>query len=87
MAHTLELDDIELTALVTHFEGQSEMMNESRLNIDPHTPDREKYYRKWFMINVFTKCIWDQQSNLDFEIQNQDFNIIQNKLYPQVYKK
>ena len=24
--HTLELDDLELTALITHLEGQSEMM-------------------------------------------------------------
>ena len=30
--HTLELDDMELTALITHLEGQSEMMVESRLN-------------------------------------------------------
>ena len=30
--HTLELDDLELTALITHLEGQSEMMVESRLN-------------------------------------------------------
>ena len=30
--HTLKLDDLELTALITHLEGQSEMMVESRLN-------------------------------------------------------
>ena len=30
--HTLELDDLELTALITHLEGQSEMMCESRAN-------------------------------------------------------
>ena len=32
MKHTLELDDLELTALMTHLQGQSEMMVESRLN-------------------------------------------------------
>ena len=30
--HKLVLDDMELTALITHLEGQSEMMCESRLN-------------------------------------------------------
>ena len=30
--HTLEVDDLELTALITHLEGQSEMMCESRAN-------------------------------------------------------
>ena len=32
MKHTIELDDLELTALISHLEGQSEMMCESRLN-------------------------------------------------------
>ena len=36
--HTLKLDDLELTALMTHLEGESEIMCESRLNSDdPHT--------------------------------------------------
>ena len=30
--HTLVLDDLELTALISHLEGESEMMVESRLN-------------------------------------------------------
>ena len=44
MKHTIELDDLELTALVTHLEGQSEMMVESRLNCSnpSETPDREE---------------------------------------------
>ena len=43
MKHTLQLDDLELTALMSHLEGQSEIMNESRLNSsNPHTPDREE---------------------------------------------
>ena len=41
--HTLELDDLELTALITHLEGQSEMMVESRLNCSnpSELPDRD----------------------------------------------
>ena len=31
MKHTIELDDLELTALMTHLEGQSEIMNESKI--------------------------------------------------------
>ena len=42
MKHTIELDDLELTALITHLEGQSEIMCESRLNCGHPTeiPDR-----------------------------------------------
>ena len=44
MMHTLKLDDMELTALITHLEGQSEMMVESRLNSSnpSELPDREE---------------------------------------------
>ena len=44
MMHTLKLDDMELTALITHLEGQSEMMVESRLNCSnpSELPDREE---------------------------------------------
>ena len=44
MMHTLKLDDMELTALITHLEGQSEMMVESRLNssFPDEPPDREE---------------------------------------------
>ena len=44
MKHTLELDDLELTALITHLEGQSEHMCESRLNCSnpSELPDREE---------------------------------------------
>ena len=43
MKHTIELDDLELTALVTHLEAQNEIMSESRLNCSnpSETPDRE----------------------------------------------
>ena len=87
MMHTLKLDDMELTALITHLEGQSEMMVESRLNSsDPYTPDREE-----ILLNlVYTKAFtigWDadKNPNNDFDlIKNQD-RIYENKLYPQVY--
>ena len=50
MKHTIELDDLELTALMSHLEGQSEVMNESRLNSsNPHTPDREE-----ILLNLMT---------------------------------
>ena len=88
MKHTIELDDMELTALITHLEGQNEMMCESRLNSSnpSETPDREevllnKVYEKAFTIG------WDADidPNNDFDlIKNQD-RIYQNKLYPQVY--
>ena len=87
MKHTIELDDMELTALMTHLEGQSEVMVESRLNSsNPETPDREevllnKVYEKAFTIG------WDADRNpkVDFDlIKNQD-RIYQYKMYPQVY--
>ena len=74
--HTLKLDDLELTALITHLEGQNEMMCESRLNCSnpSETPDREevllnKVYEKAFTIG------WDADINpkVDFDlIKNQD---------------
>ena len=88
MKHTIELDDLELTALITHLEGQNEMMCESRLNCSnpSETPDREevllnKVYEKAFTIG------WDADRNpkVDFDlIKNQD-RIYQYKMYPQVY--
>ena len=76
MKHTIELDDLELTALITHLEGQNEIMCESRLNSSnpSETPDREevllnKVYEKAFTIG------WDAHINpkVDFNIhQNED---------------
>ena len=76
MKHTIELDDLELTALITHLEGQNEMMCESRLNCSnpSEKPDREevllnKVYEKAFTIG------WDANINpkVDFDlIKNQD---------------
>ena len=87
--HTLELDDLELTALITHLEGQSEMMVESRLNSDSNPselPDREEVLLNLVYAKAFT-IGWDadKDPNNDFDlIKNQD-RIYQNKLYPQVY--
>ena len=88
MTHTLKLNDLELTALITHLEGQNEIMSESRLNCSnpSETPDREevllnKVYEKAFTIG------WDadKNPNNDFDlIKNQD-RIYQYKMYPQVY--
>ena len=76
MKHTIELDDLELTAPITHLEGQNEIMCESRLNCSnpSETPDREevllnKVYEKAFTIG------WDAHINpkVDFNIhQNED---------------
>ena len=86
--HKLVLDDMELTALITHLEGQSEMMCESRLNSSypSELPDREEVllnlvYEKAFTIGLDA----DKDPNNDFDLfKNQD-RIYENKLYPQVY--
>ena len=86
--HTLELDDLELTALITHLEGQNEIMCESRLNCSnpSELPDREEVLLNLVYTKAFT-IGWDadKDPNNDFDlIKNQD-RIYQNKLYPQVY--
>ena len=86
--HKLVLDDMELTALITHLEGQSEMMCESRLNCSnpSELPDREEVLLNLVYAKAFT-IGWDADKNPDNDfdlIKNQD-RIYQNKLYPQVY--
>ena len=86
--HKLVLDDMELTALITHLEGQSEMMCESRLNCsDPSEyPDREEVLLNLVYAKAFT-IGWDadKDPNNDFDlIKNQD-RIYDYKMYPQVY--
>ena len=88
MMHTLKLDDMELTALITHLEGQNEIMCESRLNSSnpSETPDREEVLLNLVYAKAFT-IGWEADKNpkVDFDlIKNQD-RIYQNKLYPQVY--
>ena len=80
--HTLELDDLELTALITHLEGQSEMMVESRLNSSnpSETPDREE-----ILLNlVYTKAFtigWDAHINpkVDFDLHKNEDRIFKYK--------
>ena len=48
MMHTLKLADMELTALITHLEGQSEMMVESRLNCS--NPSEMPIEKKCYLI-------------------------------------
>ena len=86
--HTLELDDLELTALITHLEGHSEMMVESRLNCSNPSklPDREEVLLNLVYAKAFT-IGWEADKNpkVDFDIiKNQD-RIYQYKMYPQVY--
>ena len=76
MKHTIELDDLELTALITHLEGQNEMMCESRLNSSnpSETPDREEVLLNLVYEKAFT-IGWDANINpkVDFDlIKNQD---------------
>ena len=87
MKHVLELDDLELTALMTHLEGQSEIMNESRLNSsNPETPDREEILLNMVYANVFTLAYEaDKNPNADYDLMQNYNRIYDYNLYPQVY--
>ena len=74
--HKLVLDDMELTALITHLEGQSEIMCESRLNSSypSELPDREEVLLNLVYAKAFT-IGWDAHINpkVDFNLhQNED---------------
>ena len=74
--HKLVLDDMELTALITHLEGQSEMMVESRLNCSNprELPDREEVLLNMVYSKAFT-IGWDAHINpkVDFDLhKNED---------------
>ena len=75
MKHTLQLDDLELTALITHLEGQSEIMNESRLNCSNQSemPDREEVLLNLVYAKAFTVG-WEANINPKF-----DFDLIKNQ--------
>ena len=87
MMHTLKLDDMELTVLMTHLEGQREIMNESRLNSsNPHTPDREEILLNLVYTKVFTLAYEaDKDQNVDYDLMQNYDRIYDHKLYPQVY--
>ena len=78
--HKLVLDDLELTALITHLEGESEMMCESRLNCSnpSELPDREEVLLNLVYAKAFT-IGWDADKN-----PKVDFNLIQNQ--DRIYK-
>ena len=87
MKHTIELDDMELPALMTHLEGQSEVMVESRLNSsNPETPDREEVLLNLVYAKVFTLAYeLDKDPNVDYDLMQNYNRIYDYKLYPQVY--
>ena len=88
MKHTIELDDMELTALMTHLEGQSEVMVESRLNCSnpSETPDREEVLLNLVYSKVFTLAYeLDKDPNVDYDLMQNYNRIYDYKLYPQVY--
>ena len=80
MKHTIELDDLELTALISHLEGQSEMMVESRLNCsDPsEIPDREEVLLNMVYSKAFTI---GRDKHINPKV---DFNLIKNQ--DRIYK-
>ena len=82
MKHTLELDDLELTALITHLEGQSEMMVESRLNCSNprELPDREEVLLNLVYTKAFT-IGWDAHINpkVDFDLHKNEDRIFKYK--------
>ena len=88
MMHTLKLDDLELTALITHLEGHNEVMCESRLNCSnpSETPDREEVLLNLVYEKAFT-IGWDAHINpkVDFNLHQNEDRIYQYKMYPQVY--
>ena len=78
--HKLVLDDMELTALITHLQGQSEMMCESRPNSSypNELPDREEVLLNLVYAKAFT-IGWEADKN-----PKVDFNLIQNQ--DRIYK-
>ena len=88
MKHTIELDDLELTALITHLEGQNEIMCESRLNCSnpSETPDREEVLLNLVYSKVFTLAYeLDKDPNVNYDLMQNYNRIYDYKLYPQVY--
>ena len=80
--HKLVLDDMELTALITHLEGQSEMMVESRLNCSNprELPDREEVLLNLVYTKAFT-IGWDAHINpkVDFDLHKNEDRIFKYK--------
>ena len=80
MRHLIVLDDLELTALITHLEGQNEIMCESRLNCSnpSEAPDREE---------VLLNMVYSKAFTIGYEADKNpkvDYNIIENQ--DRIYK-
>ena len=80
--HKLVLDDMELTALITHLEGHSEVMCESRLNSSNprELPDREEVLLNLVYAKAFT-IGWDAHINpkVDFDLHKNEDRIFKYK--------
>ena len=80
--HTLELDDLELTALISHLEGESEIMVESRLNSSnpSELPDRMEVLLNLVYAKAFT-IGWDAHINpkVDFDLHKNEDRIFKYK--------
>ena len=80
--HKLVLDDMELTALITHLEGQSEMMCKSRENSSypDELPDREEVLLNLVYAKAFTLG-WDAHINpkVDFDLHKNEDRIFKYK--------
>ena len=80
--HKLVLDDMELTALITPLEGQSEMMCESRANSSypNELPDREEVLLNLVYAKAFT-IGWDAHINpkVDFDLHKNEDRIFKYK--------
>ena len=80
--HKLVLDDMELTALITHLEGQSEIMCESRLNSSypSELPDREEVLLNLVYAKAFTVGYEaDKTPKVDFDLHKNEDRIFKYK--------
>ena len=76
--HTLELNDLELTALMVHFEGYNEVECESRANDDYNTPLTTR--------DIITDKVSDKVYDLYYKTsKNPNFN--ESKLLDALFRK
>ena len=76
--HTLQLNDLELTALMVHFEGYNEVECESRANDDNNTPLTTR--------DIITDKVSDKVYDLYYKTtKNPNFN--ESKLLDALFRK
>ena len=76
--HTLQLNDLELTALMVHFEGYNEVECESRANDDYNTPLTTR--------DIITDKVSDKVYDLYYKTsKNPNFN--ESKLLDALFRK